>query len=51
MIAAERLHGGVVDDAHWFAQRFFEVKSHPPSAEMLRLACNLAVAHGGRKPE
>ena len=51
MIAAERLHGCIIDDAHWFAQRFLEVESDPAFAQMFRLAHDFAVAHRGRKPE
>src|SRR4026208_2456357 len=51
MITAERLHRCVVDNAHWFAQRFLEVESDPASAKMFRLAYNFADAHRGRKPE
>jgi hypothetical protein len=32
VVATERLHGCVIDDAHWFAQRFLEVESDPAFA-------------------
>src|SRR5262245_16501737 len=51
VVAAERLHGCVIDDTHRFAQRFLEVECHPAFTEMFWLAYDSTVAHGGRKPE
>src|SRR5262249_36845490 len=51
VIAAEGLHGCVIDDAHRFAQRFPKVESHPAFSKVFRLAHDFAVTHRGRKPK
>jgi hypothetical protein len=51
VVTAERLHGCVIDNAHWFAKRFREIESNPPFAQMFRLAKDFTVTHRGRKPE
>src|SRR5207249_2660412 len=51
VVAAERLHGCVIDNAHGFAQRLLKVEPHPASSEMLWLTNNFAVTYGGRKPQ
>ena len=38
VITAERLHGCVVDDSNWFAERLFEIELNPALSEMFWLA-------------
>src|SRR5947208_13979574 len=49
MITTERLHGRIIDDTDWFAERLLEIKSNPAFAQMFWFAQDLPVAHGGRK--
>ena len=48
-ITAERLHGGVINDAHRYSQRPREVKIHPFSAKVLRVSKNSSVAYRRRE--
>src|SRR4051812_9866572 len=50
-VTSQRLHGGVIDDARRFAQRFREIKSDPSPAEMRRLLRDAAIAHDCRKTD
>jgi hypothetical protein len=47
-VAAEGLHGGVVDDFHREAEGFGEVEGHPALAEVVRLAERPLVDDGAR---
>ena len=48
VVAAERLHRGVVDDLRRLAERGLEVEPDPARPEVDRLADDLPVDHGSR---
>src|SRR5438552_9888109 len=45
MVAAERLHGCVVDHTHRQSECFGKIETNPTFAQMLRISCNPSVAH------
>src|SRR6185312_9078240 len=48
LVVAQRLHRRVVDDLHRAAERRLEIEADPARAEVVRLACDDAVAHHAR---
>src|SRR5207247_1131811 len=47
-IAAQGLHGGVIDDFHGAPKSLSEVERHPAPAQVVRLADWTAMDHGAR---
>src|SRR5579864_5368720 len=48
MVAANRLHGGIVDDAYRLTESGREIEFHPPGAEVMRFRGDAAVEHEAR---